>query len=250
MMSSVSHYNQVARNPPLQCRDMRLGHNVAKRMIIDRGLRVAGLPIESCEVMDLACGRGGDLNKIAGCKSYAGVDTAGDALTELRRRAQEIGQAVEVYHCDATVAPSRRAHLVLCNFAIHYFCDTRAHCAALLDKVAETLLPSGAFCGTYERHPTREFGVPHHAVVGDCVDAIEWRVPWDEVARMALARGLAVVYHVSISRLDGRCDPAITGFIMQQAQARYCGKTRQVSAIPGSLSPHRGSPPASCRPSS
>jgi SAM-dependent methyltransferase len=200
---------------------------MAKRHMIDCALSRIGLPIERVDVMDLACGRGGDISKVRGCMSYTGVDSAGGALTELLRRAEEVGVPATVVCCDATNAPRRPAHLMLCNFAIHYFCDSRAHCAALLDKVAQVLVPGAILCGTYERHPTREFGVPFHAIVGDCVDAMEWRVPWDEVVCMALARGLAVVYHIPLAQVDSRCNVDIWGFMMQSAQVQYCGRTQQ-----------------------
>lgn len=203
---------------------MRTAHNKCKWLLIQRALQVLQMPLDQCAVLDLACGRGGDLNKLRGCRLYTGIDTAGEALQELRRRAGEIDMTVSTQEGDASAFIGAPCELALCNFAVHYFCDTEAHCAALLDVVAACLTAGGVFCGTYERvYGSVPWGVRHHAVVGDCVDAIEWRVPWDKLRRMALARGLALVYTVPFYTLEQESDTNIYGFMFQQAQGRYCG---------------------------
>ena len=75
-----NHYNRVAANqPPRQLHAARRReHNLAKQQLLewlrDRGLRPTA-------VVDLACGRGGDLHKIAAafetCTSYVGADVVG-----------------------------------------------------------------------------------------------------------------------------------------------------------------------------
>ena len=133
--------------------------------------------MSDCRVIDFACGRGGDLLKVSGCRSYMGVDAACDALAELQRRAAETNMQVSVHLGDATELPSMPCEIALCNFALHYFCDTPVHCNALLEKISSCLEPGGVFCGTYERVPGADWGmqwgVSYHAKVGDCVDAIE-----------------------------------------------------------------------------
>ena len=124
---------------------------------------------------------------------------------------------VSTYHLDATCLPTAPCDLVMCNFAIHYFCDTKAHCTALLDKVAACLQAGGTFCGTYERRVGMvEWGDAHHVVLGDCVDAIEWRVPWNQIVRMAHRRGLALVFHVPLYSIQAGSLPTIWAFIMRQ----------------------------------
>jgi hypothetical protein len=86
------------------------------------------------------------------------------------------------------------------------------------------LVPGGVFCGTYERVPGNvDWDTRHRAVVGDCVDAIEWRVPWDKLHRMALARGLAQVFSVPFYVLEQESDTSIYGFMFQQAQGQCSG---------------------------
>ena len=178
-------------------------------------------------MLDLACGRGGDLNKLNGCRSYVGVDNACDALAELQRRARELAMPVTVHCTDASVTPAvMQCNLAICNFALHYFCDTQEHLVALLDTVSACLVAGGAFCGTYERTFGKNgWGVAHHALIGDCVNALEWRVPWPAIVKLAWQRGMAVVQCMPFSCIDTRSDHSIVGFIMQKAQVQCYDKT-------------------------
>ena len=232
MMSSVTHYNKVALDAPVQCGALRRAHNIAKRALLARALSTVPVAIADCDILDLACGRGGDLNKLQGCRTYTGADTALGALDELERRAAEIGMPVTVHHVDAAQVPDGTYHMVICNFALHYFCDTRQHCAALLDKVSRCLRPDGVFCGTYERVQAGvvAWGTAHHAVVGDCVDAVEWRVPWPDVVSIAHAKGMAVVTEVPFYMCSEGSDSSIWGFIIQKARAQCYGTTQQSSS--------------------
>jgi len=225
-MSSVQHYNNTLA--PTQCLELRSAHRVAKRHLINAAVTMACGDLASCHVLDLACGRGGDLPKLLGCASYTGADTAHVALQELHRRAAEMGIRVTTYAIDAAEAPTVPCNLALCNFAIHYFCDTRAHCAALLGKVSACLVPGGVFCGTYQRNiGCVKWGDAFHAIVGDCVDAIEWRVPWNDIVSMALKEGLALACHMPLRAIHEGSDYNIWGFIMiQQAPVQRSGTTR------------------------
>ena len=220
-MSSVDHYNFVANHPPLECQQLRKSHNFVKQFFVQRALRYLNKPMTQCSVIDLACGRGGDLGKVKDCARYVGVDTADQALAELQRRAQEWNMKnVTVHHCDATQIPAEAnsAQLVLCNFALHYFCDTAAHAAQLLDTVRRVLCPGGMWCGTYENVDAKEFGIEYHARIGDCVDATEWRVPWQLLLTMAYKRGLALTYTAPFQAIQQKSQSNIIGFIIQKSQ--------------------------------
>lgn len=219
-MSTQEHYNHVAKHPPTQCIHMRKAHNRAKQLIIQRALHYMALPMQSCSVLDLACGRGGDLCKVRYCRAYYGIDIAEAALEELQRRARELGMHhVSVEHGDAaTCTATVQVDMVLCNFALHYFCDSAQHVSALLQTISASLVAGGMLCGTFELSGATAFGVQHVAIVGDCVHAVEWRIPWERVVRLAHKYGLALMYQAELRHLHHDADNNICGFIMQKAQ--------------------------------
>lgn len=236
MMSSDQHYNKVAQHAPVQCMAMRRSHNRCKQLLLQRAMELAQVPLCQCCIVDFACGRGGDLNKVRGCQSYVGVDTALHALAELSRRAKEINMDVSLHHQDASQlhVPADSADLAICNFALHYFCDSKQHCAALIDAIGHALRPGGVFCGTYEKvRGTVRWGVPFHAHIGDCVDAVEWRVPWQQLEHLCIARKMAVVFHMPLYMMDTGADSSLIAFIIQKAQAQYSGTTPTGSSIAG-----------------
>ena len=222
-MSSENHYNHAAQQRPVQCMGLRSAHRQAKRKLIERAVSIATGDISRCSILDLACGRGGDLPKCVGCLQYTGIDTAELALHELKRRAAELHMEVNVHHGDAAkYEDSCVFDVVMCNFAIHYFCNTLPHCQALINTAAKQLKPNGVFCGTYERTCAQNgWGQAKHVVIGDCVDAIEWDVPWQDIQHLAFRKGLALIFHKPLTFLHNDSDPSIWAFIMQKSS---CGQ--------------------------
>ena len=220
-MSSVAHYNCVAQRPPQGCAALRSSHRAAKHAYISRAAMLAASGITECHVLDFACGRGGDLPKCKACASYVGVDTAELAITELHRRAREMGMRVHTHVGDACDVPTTPCNLALCNFALHYFCDTRDHLVRLMRKAATCLQDNGVFCGTYERIGCgRKFGVARHVVIGECVNAVEWCVPHHCFFDIALQHGLALIWHGPLACYDDNAEPGIWVFIMRQTSLR------------------------------
>ena len=234
-MSSKDHYNHVATQHPVQCRALRSAHRQAKRVLIEKAVYIASGDISRCSILDLACGRGGDLPKCIGCLEYTGIDTAEIALQELERRAREMSMSVRTIHGDAAYHEHGSTFdLVMCNFALHYFCDTYEHCKALISQVARSLRPGGVFCGTYERLQHRaRWGEGKHVVLGDCVNAVEWAVPWHEVQQIAFKLGLALVYHVPLTFLQRQSDRSIWCFIIQKCSCAQDGMPSTPSRTQG-----------------
>ena len=217
-MSSKDHYNHVAQHPPVMCTALRSAHRQAKRALLYHAVQQACGEISAAHIVDFACGRGGDMVKCVGCASYVGVDTADQALVELQRRAMQVGIRATTYCMDAADMPDHACNIAMCNFALHYFCDTRAHMCRLLDKVRTCLMPTGVFCGTYQRWPGGndvQWGEAYHAVVGDCVNAVEYKVPWHVIVKYAASKGLAVICHAPLQSLHSESDQSIWFFIMR-----------------------------------
>lgn len=224
-MSSVNHYNRVALQPPAGCLNIRHAHRIAKHRFIAIAAAKAAGSIHKCNVLDFACGRGGDLPKVVGCASYTGIDNADKALEELQRRAAELGIPVATHCVDAAESPLIPCNLAMCNFALHYFCDTQEHLDALVRKVSQCVLPEGVFCGTYERVKHKPwFGEAHHAVVGSCVDAIEWRVPFDYLQSALLRYNFALLSHAPLTLYNQEAERSIWVFIFQKAQVLHYGR--------------------------
>ena len=216
-----NHYDRVALKPPARQLHAarRREHNLAKHQLLewlrDRGLRPT-------RVVDLACGRGGDLHKLATvfetCASYVGADVSAESAKELLRRAREMGMAdsVQAHVCDAADVPAEpaSADLVTMNFALHYFADTRQHMEALIAKVASVLRHGGVFAGTcvdwrqlragphagfctvphmFRGIEQQPWGRKYRFQLPGCVDMDEYVVHWPTVVAMAYEHGLHLV---------------------------------------------------------
>ncbi|KJH43918.1 methyltransferase domain protein [Dictyocaulus viviparus] len=109
-------------------------------------------------VLDLACGKGGDLRKwrIANVKSVVMTDVAQVSLNQAKERYDEMAQrerfnlfSAEFIHADCCkISTTQKFDLVSCQFALHYsFIDEQSARTFLLNAT-ETLRPGGYFIGT------------------------------------------------------------------------------------------------------
>ena len=192
---------------------MRDAHNHLKRALINEAWFFSG-PGEEGTVVDLACGRGGDLAKVPPVRHYIAVDCADLGLQELARRHREMKRTsdLRLIEGDAAYAdiPTKSADIVMLNFALHYFTDTRDHLDCLLRTVSGALKEGGVFCGTcvdsnrvrtspnatceawpspdeLERNP---FGHRYRYTLGQCVDAFEYMIHTPTFVQMAHGHGL------------------------------------------------------------
>jgi SAM-dependent methyltransferase len=138
-------------------------------------------------LLDLACGRGGDLHKwqAAGVRFVKGVDLSPAEVTEAQRRYGELvrggrgggGSSGRVPECEFVQSdhlgdaewrdgvlgggaegddpapahppqPQRQYDCVTCMFALHYFFEREQSLRRFLDNVALNLKPGGYFVGT------------------------------------------------------------------------------------------------------
>jgi mRNA (guanine-N7-)-methyltransferase len=116
-------------------------------------------------LLDLCCGRGGDLAKWrrAGAGHVVAVDISASEIEEARRRhaqlqgtrgATSTNAAIDFQRCDDLGVAVRRFGgdrpfaAVSCFFAIQYFAGSERALHTLLETVAANLAPGGYFVGT------------------------------------------------------------------------------------------------------
>ena len=154
-MAAAAQYNASAAAAKLEHRDdavdirPRKLHNLIKADLI---LRFAG-----DVVLDLACGRGGDLAKYRRARSYTGIDISPDSVAEAMARLSaaanpHIAAAAEFCVDDVTsLEPDRFAasslDTISCMFALHYFWGEFRHVNKLLALVSVWLKLGGVFMG-------------------------------------------------------------------------------------------------------
>ena len=115
-------------------------------------------------VLDLACGKLGDLAKwrLAGARTYCGVDISTTAVADARRRFNEtrgggaplgarLARAdlgVTDLEAEGVLAPGEQFDAISCQFALHYLFQSEARALAFFRNIAGRLAPGGVFLGT------------------------------------------------------------------------------------------------------
>ncbi|KAK9847375.1 hypothetical protein WJX84_002918 [Apatococcus fuscideae] len=135
-------------------------HNEVKKQLLYRFAR------DKPRLLDLACGRGGDLHKWvgAGVRYVKGLDLSPNEIDEARRRYQELltrkpnlGQRFRADFEPSDILGVRdwmdepgapKYDIVSCMFAIHYFFVTEAGLKQFFRNVSLNLNTGGYFVGT------------------------------------------------------------------------------------------------------
>lgn len=158
---TASHYDAVAeartqsRRTPLQ-----KFHNEAKRALLQTYAQ--GAP----RLLDLACGRGGDIHKWlaaqVGC--VTGLDISASSVAEARTRfaSTRSPAGYRFEHADLASGvwtDNTRYDVVTCMFALHYFFASEQTAQTIMQTVALNLNPGGHFIGI----------VPDAAMVNECI---------------------------------------------------------------------------------
>jgi len=119
-------------------------HNLIKAHLIQK--------FAGGRVLDLACGRGGDLAKYASVDNYTGIDISADSIAEAKKRALNVEMHTDFEVQDITMLDADRfeaetVDTVSCMFALHYFWDRVEHMDKLLHQINTWLKPGGTFIG-------------------------------------------------------------------------------------------------------
>ena len=147
-------------------------------------------------VLDLACGRGQDLNKWAraGCPNYVGVDISTAAVAEASRRSQT--QFFRFASCvcfDLSTAPfctePPKREIVACMFAFHYFWKSEQTLRCFLATVVTNLVAGGKVLLTFPDAAVIKHHLARGTVVGNTRTASNglFRLTMDEKHWQALS---------------------------------------------------------------
>ena len=157
--STRKHYDSVVESPRDARRcianrakgpaiELKKFHNTIKRELIRSFCRSGG------SLLDIACGRGGDLSKWSDLNYVRGIDISPAEIDEARRRHAESfpDLACEFDVCDTfgteTYTSTKIYDSVTCMFAIQFFCETESMLDTFMHNVSSNLKKGGCFVGT------------------------------------------------------------------------------------------------------
>jgi len=216
----AAHYDHVASHPAPRSlhQARRYEHNQVKRFLLSQ---VAVMLQNNVRVVvDLACGKGGDLQKVVSAfpeSLYIGIDISGKSLTELYRRASRDGlcdRIVCAQMCATKLSLPQPADVVMMNFALHYMASSQTLFESLLDAISRNLRPGGLFVGccvdwrrlqrgdcegvvqtgdALQNLLENPWGRKYRFVLPGCVDADEYAVCLPAIVPLAHKYGLELV---------------------------------------------------------
>jgi SAM-dependent methyltransferase len=182
MSSSVRrHYDNQTRqtleerqhDPTVHLRD---GMNEAKKRIISQSVRLGDV------VLDLGCGNGGDLQKMADCRAsyYEGYDLSNSCVSEARKRSNSIqDMKTDIRQGDFTSRSfwkplrSKSFHVVNCQLAFHYAWNKTEYARRMVSEIARVLKPGGYWIGSYVSSERLDKLVKHGQVMKTPVYTID-----------------------------------------------------------------------------
>jgi len=210
-------------------------HNTIKRHL----LRVFAK--DANRLLDVACGRGGDLAKWDACgvKHVLGLDISPREIEEARRRYCEGSFRPQ---CDFQECSTLTSHpwtfgafdVVTCMFALHYFCSSEDVVTHIFNQISSSLNPGGVLIITVPdgkkvveaiHHPItssflkltslwtgtpRPFGCAYICDMKDTVTSggsIEYLVDTATILRIAHSVGLEPISRYNDPQLDAVFDP-------------------------------------------
>ncbi|KAH0575059.1 MRNA cap guanine-N7 methyltransferase [Spironucleus salmonicida] len=143
-------------------------NNWAKSALIN--LAIKQLKGSNFTVLDIACGKGGDLNKYKQGKIsyYTGVDITLESLVEAMRRynGNVVKNANSIYQADFLwadffqkevykfIKPTIKFNIISCMFALHYAFQTREQAMTMFRNVSQLISANGIFIAVFPSKST------------------------------------------------------------------------------------------------
>lgn len=148
MEEIVAHY----RHAPPRCSALQNVHtynNYVKAALIQAFLKPNG------QVLDMPCGRGGDLKKYRENKAgfYYGVDLVPERIEEAKTRHKTTrcmyGAVFDVGDFTQPLSLETKYDFISCQFALHYAWDTEEHALQVIKNASEHIRSNGVFVLTF-----------------------------------------------------------------------------------------------------
>ncbi|KAM0688021.1 mRNA cap guanine-N7 methyltransferase [Conglomerata obtusa] len=129
--------------------NIRNMHNFIKSILIQKYIR------PNCSVLDLGCGKGGDLKKFSAqkIKCYYGIDIAENSITEAKKRHEKMNahytadfEANDAYNREFNL--ERKFDLISSQFSLHYAFQTEDSFNRTISNIDLHLNSKGYFIAT------------------------------------------------------------------------------------------------------
>ena len=121
---------------------IRKSHNSIKRELIS-----SHVP-NGANVLDLGCGRGGDLHKWKSVNATVFMtDPDAGSITDARKRQQTIGTNYTFKVGDILSAPNEKYDIICANFSIQYVFKNKSYMKRCLHGIIDRLCVGGKFIG-------------------------------------------------------------------------------------------------------
>jgi len=148
MQTILEHYKEAPPRCPAM-EPVHLFNNFVKACLVSAFFKPCG------QVLDMPCGRGGDLKKFRENKAgfYVGVDVVPERVREAEERYRGIKcffpALFEVGDFTSPLSYSSRFDLVSCQFALHYAWSSESSARQVLRNAARHLKDGGVFVLTF-----------------------------------------------------------------------------------------------------
>lgn len=147
------------REEGVPCGQLRRWNNFVKAAMLRRYITEAFDARGPVAFLDVCCGAGGDLPKVARharmVSTYVGFDLAAARVDEARRRARGVRVPVEVFQHDANddfaaaaLARAPAYSVVSCQLGPHFACSGPGALSAFASRIARVVRPGGFFIGS------------------------------------------------------------------------------------------------------